>query len=195
METTYRDISRNLNLPNRAVKDSKTILTCYDRLVKNDINKKCVDKVLAEKSISHATKVISSLNYCLDNDKLLYLDGKISASELHNRRKSNIVINGDQSLDKRAKRLKDDSDIPLTFAMIKGMFKNETYAYLESICTYTDMVEQVSDNKYDITETIKEIILARNAIDKAITSLKEAIINKSNITMEENYEYQKQNER
>ena len=57
------------------------------------------------------------------------------------------------------------------------------------------MVEQVSDNKYDITETIKEIILARNAIDKAITSLKEAIINKSNITMEENYEYQKQNER
>ena len=51
IQTTYQDISRFLLLPDRAVKDCKTILSCYDRLIKSDINDKIVDKVISERSL------------------------------------------------------------------------------------------------------------------------------------------------
>lgn len=183
VQTIYRDMSRILKLPDRAIKDCKTILSCYDRLIKSDINNECVDKVLAEKSISQATKIISALNYCKDDDKIQYINGRISSSELYHRRGS-IVLNP-ESLEQRAKRLKDDSEAQLTYAMITGMFKSETNGYLESLADYVSMVDTVSDKRYTRDEALSDITQAFDKVTKAITSLKEAIINKSNTIMEE----------
>ena len=176
-------MSRILKLPDRAIKDCKTILSCYDRLIKSDINNECVDKVLAERSISQATKIISALNYCKDDDKIQYTKGMISSCELYHRRGS-IVVNP-ESLEERAKRLKDDSETQLTYAMITGMFKSETNGYLESLADYVGMVDTVSDKRYTRDEALSDITQAFDKVTKAITSLKEAIINKSNTIMEE----------
>lgn len=185
LETTYRDVSRLLNLPDRGVKDSKTILSCYNKLVKSDINEKCVVKVITEKSISQAARIISALNYCDDNDKELYINGNISSSELYKRRNIDFVAINPESLEDRAKRLKDDSETQITYAMITGMFKGETCKYLDTLCAYINMIDDVSDKRYTRDEALAEINLAYEAVTKAITSFKEAIINKSNTIMEE----------
>lgn len=177
-------MSKQLNLPDRAVKESKSILSCYDKLVKSDINDKCVDKVIAEKSISQSSKVISGLNYCRDEDKKLYVNGEISSTELYKRRRNAIVVDT-MSLEERAKRLKDDSETHLTYSMITGMFKSETNSYLESLADYTNMVETVSDKRYTRDEALTDITIAFDKVITAISSLKEAIIKKSNTIMEE----------
>lgn len=176
-------MSRILKLPNRAIKDCKTILSCYDRLIKSDINNECVNKVLAERSISQATKIISALNYCKDDDKIQYTKGIISSCELYHRR-GNTVLNP-ESLEERAKRLKDDSETQLTYSMITGMFKSETNSYLESVSDYIGMVDTITDKRYTRDEALSDITQAFDKVTKAITSLKEAIINKSNTIMEE----------
>ena len=66
-------------LPDRGISDSKTILSCYNKLIKSKVNDECVNKVIAEKSISQASKVISALNYCKDIDKQLIYEGDICA--------------------------------------------------------------------------------------------------------------------
>ena len=185
IQTTYQDISRFLLLPDRAVKDCKTILSCYDRLIKSDLNDKIVDKVISERSISQASKVISALNYIKNDDKQMYLDGHISSSELYKRRNSYVVSVDVNSLAERAKRLKDDSESQLTYSMITGMFKSETNGYLESLSDYISMVDAVTDKRYTRDEAINDIIIAFEKVTKAITSLREAIINKSNTIMEE----------
>lgn len=184
IQSTYREVSKQLNLPDRAVKESKSILSCYDKLVKSDINDKCVDKVIAEKSISQSSKVISGLNYCRDEDKKLYVNGEISSTELYKRRRNAIVVDT-MSLEERAKRLKDDSETHLTYSMITGMFKSETNSYLESLADYTNMVETVSDKRYTRDEALTDITIAFDKVITAISSLKEAIIKKSNTIMEE----------
>lgn len=184
IQSTYREVSKQLNLPDRAVKESKSILSCYDKLVKSDINDKCVDKVIAEKSISQSSKVISGLNYCRDEDKKLYVNGEISSTELYKRRRNAIVVDT-MSLEERAKRLKDDSEPYLTYSMITGMFKSETNSYLESLADYTNMVETVSDKRYTRDEALTDITIAFDKVITAISSLKEAIIKKSNTIMEE----------
>ena len=90
-----------------------------------------------------------------------------------------------ESLEQRAKRLKDDSESQLTYAMITGMFKSETNGYLESLSDYVSMVDTVSDKRYTRDEALSDITQAFDKVTKAITSLKEAIINKSNTIMEE----------
>lgn len=177
-------MSRLLLLPDRGIKDSKTILSCYDKLIKSDINDKCANKVIAERSISQASKVISGLNYCKDEDKELYIRDEISSTELYKRRNSVISVDAN-SLEERAKRLKDDSETQLTYAMITGMFKAETNGYLESLADYVGMVDTVVDKRYTRDEALIDVNLAYEAVTKAITSLKEAIINKSNKIMEE----------
>ena len=172
-------------LPDRAVKDCKTILSCYDRLIKSDLNDKIVDKVISERSISQASKVISALNYIKNDDKQMYLNGDISSSELYKRRNSYVVSVDVNSLAERAKRLKDDSESQLTYSMITGMFKSETKGYLESLSDYISMVDTVSDKRYTRDEALTDIIITFEKIVAAITSLKEAIINKSNTIMEE----------
>ena len=185
IQTTYQDISRFLLLPDRAVKDCKTILSCYDRLIKSDLNDKIVDKVISERSISLASKVISALNYIKNDDKQMYLNGDISSSELYKRRNSYVVSVDVNSLAERAKRLKDDSESQLTYAIITSMFKAETNNYLESLADYIGMVDTVTDKRYTRDEAINDIIIAFEKVTKAITSLREAIINKSNTIMEE----------
>lgn len=174
-----------MNLPDRGVRESKSILSCYDKLIQSDINDKCVGKVIAEKSISQASKVISGLNYCKDEDKELYVNGKISSTELYNRRHNVVITIGSVSLEERAKRLKNDSESQTTYAMITGMFKAETNGYLESLADYANMVDDVSDKRYTRDEALTDIAIAFEKVVTAITSLKEAIINKSNTIMEE----------
>lgn len=185
-ETSFREVSRLLDLPNRAAKDCKTVLSCCDKLVKSDINDRCVEKVLAEKSVSQSARVISALNYCNDNDKLSYLNGEISSSALYSRKSNDVPITSQPSdtLVDRAKRMKDDSEEQLTFAMIAGMFRSETNGYLESLDDYISMVDKVTDVKYTRDEALIEIISTFNKVVETITSLKEAIIDKSNIIME-----------
>ena len=185
IQTTYRDVSKLLFLPDRGIKDSKTILSCYDKLIKSKINDKCVNKVITEKSISHAAKVISALNYCKDEDKQLYLDGKISSSDLYKRRKGTAVAVDATSLEERAKRLKDDSEAQITYSMITSAFKAETNSYLESLADYVGMIDTVSDKRYTKDEALTDVTIAFEKVVTAITSLKEAIINKSNTIMEE----------
>lgn len=174
-----------LHLTAASVKDSKSILVCYNKLVKSEINDKCVNKVIEEKSISHARKVISSLNYCDDKDKELYLNGEITSTELYHRKDNADASLGTDSLEERAKRLKDDSEVPLTYAMITDMLKSETANYMEALYNYTDMVDDVYDKCYTSEEALMSIDLAYAFVTKAITSLKETIINKSNTVMEE----------
>lgn len=173
-----------MNLPDRAVRESKSILSCYDKLIKSNINDRCVDKVIAEKSISQSSKVISGLNYCDDRDKKLYIRGEISSTELYNRRHNTTGLDT-MSLEERAKRLKDDSETQLTYAMITGMFKSETNGYLESLTDYISMVDTVSDKRYTRDEALTDITIAFDEVITAISSLKEAIIKKSNTIMEE----------
>ena len=47
------------------------------------------------------------------------------------------------------------------------------------------MVDTVTDKRYIRDEAINDIIIAFEKVTKAITSLREAIINKSNTIMEE----------
>ena len=89
------------------------------------------------------------------------------------------------SLEERAKRLKDDSETHLTYSMITGMSKSETNSYLESLADYTNMVETVSDKRYTRDEALTDITIAFDKVIMAISSLKEAIIKKSNTIMEE----------
>lgn len=178
-------MSRLLLLPDRAIKDCKTIVSCYDRLVASEINRNCVNKVIAEKSIAQASKVISALNYCKDEDKQLYFNGDISSTELYKRRNATVVITDCTSLEERAKRLKDDTEVPLTFAMITSMFKSQTDNYLEALYDYTGMVETVMDKRYTRDEALNDITIAFDKVVTAITSFKEAIINKSDTIMEE----------
>lgn len=183
METSYREVSKALGLPDRTAKDCKCVLSCYDKLIKGEINDKCVNKVLEENSTSQAVRVISALNYCCDDDKLLYLNDNITSTGLY-KRKGNIVIVGNKTADTmldRAKRMKDDSEEPLTFAMIASMFKSETKNYLESLEDYIGMVDRVSDKQYTKKEAIADITLTLSTVVNTITSLKEAIIEKSNI--------------
>ena len=174
-----------MNLPDKGVKECKFILSCYDKLVKSEINDNCVNKVIAEKSISQASKVISALNYCKDEDKILYINGEISSSELYHRRHTVTITTNSASLEERAKRLKDDSESQLTYAMITGMFKTETNGYLESLADYIGMVDSVSDRRYTRDEALVDITIAFEKVVSAITSLKEAIIDKSNTIMDE----------
>ena len=81
----------------------------------------------------------------------------------------------------RAKRMKDDSEESLTFAMITSMFMSETKNYIESLEDYIVMVDKVSDRQYTKNEAITDITLALGTVVDTITSLKEAIIKKSNI--------------
>lgn len=178
-------MSKFLNLPDRGIKDIKTILSCYDKLIKSDINEKCVDKVITEKSISQASKVISALNYCRDGDKELYVIGEISSSELYKRRNNFIVDSDKTSLEERARRMKDDSETDLTYSMITSMFKSETKGYLESLNDYISMVDTVTDKRYTRDEAILDIVIAFEKVTESISSLKEAIIKKSNTIMEE----------
>jgi hypothetical protein len=187
METSYREVSKALGQPDRTARDCKCVLSCYDKLIKSEINDKCVNKVLSENSTSQATKVISALNYCSDEDKTLYLDNEISSTGLY-KRKGNVVIVGTKATDTmldRAKRMKDDSEESLTFAMITSMFKSETKNYIESLKDYIEMVDRVSDKQYTKKEAIADITLTLSTVVNTITSLKEAIIEKSNIIMEE----------
>lgn len=145
----------------------------------------CVKKVIAERSISQASKVISGLNYCKDEDKELYVNGEISSTELYNRRRSVVITVDSSSLEERAKCIKNDSESQLTYAMITGMFKTETNGYLESLADYIGMVNTVSDKRYTRDEALTDITITFEKVVTAITSLKEAIINKSNTIMEE----------
>lgn len=178
-------MSRLLLLPDRAVKDCKTILSCCDRLISSEINCNCVNKVIAEKSIAQASKVISALNYCKDEDKQLYLNGDISSSELYKRRNATVVTTDAISLEERAKRLKDDTETQLTFAMITSMFQAQTHNYLEALNDYTGMVETVTDKRYTRDEALNDITVVFDEVVMTITSFKEAIINKSDTIMEE----------
>lgn len=177
-------MSKLLNLPDRGARECKSILISYDNLEKTDINERCVTKLLAEKSISLTARVICSLNYCSDADKQLFIDNKISATELYNS-KQTVSIDSAVSLKERAKRLKDDSESCLSYKMVTDMFVSETKSYLESICIYIQMIENVTDKRYTKDEAMIDINLAYDAVNKAVTSLKEAIINTSNKAMEE----------
>lgn len=186
-ETSYREVSKALGQPDRTAKNCKCVLSCYDKLIKSEINDRCVNKVLAENSTSQALRVISALNYCNDEDKMLYLNDNITSTGLY-KRKGNIVIVGNKATDTmldRAKRMKDDSEEPLTFAMITSMFKTETNNYLESLNDYIGMVDRVPDSQYTKDEAIADITLTLIKVINAVTSFKEAIIDKSNIIMEE----------
>lgn len=125
------------------------------------------------------------MNYCKDEDKELYVNGEISSTELYNRRRSVVITIDSSSLEERAKRLKDDSESQLTYAMITSMFKTETNGYLESLSDYVSMVDTVSDKRYTRDEALTDITITFEKVVIAITSLKEAIINKSNTIMEE----------
>ena len=125
------------------------------------------------------------MNYCKDEDKELYVNGEISSTELYNRRRSVVITVDSSSLEERAKRLKDDSESQLTYAMITSMFKTETNGYLESLSDYVSMVDTVSDKRYTRDEALTDITITFEKVVIAITSLKEAIINKSNTIMEE----------
>lgn len=180
-------MSKALGQPDWTAKDCKRVLSCYDKLIKNDINDKCVNKVLAEKSVSQAGKVISALNYCSDDDKLLYLENNITSTELY-KRKGNIIISTSASkntLLDRAKRMKDDTEENLTFAMISSMFVSETNSYLESVTDYVRMVDKVTDNQFAKEEAIANITFALNKVVNTITAFKEAVIDKSNVITEE----------
>lgn len=117
---------------------------------------------------------------------MLYLNDNITSTGLY-KRKGNIVIVGNKATDTmldRAKRMKDDSEEPLTFAMITSMFKTETNNYLESLNDYIGMVDRVPDSQYTKEEAIADITLTLSKVIDTVTSFKKAIIDKSNI-MEE----------
>ena len=176
-------MSKALGQPDRTAKNCKCVISCYDKLIKSDINDNCVNKVLAENSTSQAVRVISALNYCCDDDKLLYLNDNITSTGLY-KCKGNIIIIGNKTADTmldRANRMKDDSEESLTFTMITSMFKSETKNYIESLKDYIRMVDKVSDRQYTKNEAITDITLALGTVVDTITSLKEAIIKKSNI--------------
>ena len=69
--------------------------------------------------------------------------------------------------------------------MITGMFKTATNGYLKSLADYIGMVDSVSDRRYTRDEALVDITIAFDKVVMAITSLKEAIINKSNTIIEE----------
>lgn len=180
-------MSKALGQPDWTARDCKRVLFCYDKLIKSDVNDKCVTKVLAEKSVSQAGKVISALNYCSDDDKLLYLNNNITSAELY-KRKGNVIIGKsalEDTLLDRAKRMKDDTEENLTFAMISSMFVSETNSYLESVNDYIRMVDKVTDKQFAKEEAIANITFALNKVVDTITAFKEAVIDKSNVIMEE----------
>lgn len=124
------------------------------------------------------------MNYCKDIDKQLYIDGNISSSELYKRRNATTV--NIESLEDHAKRLKDDSESQLTYAMITDLFKVQTESYIETLVDYVNMVDSVTDKRYTRDEAITDITLTFDKVVQAVTSLKGAIIDKSNtIIMEE----------
>lgn len=83
------------------------------------------------------------------------------------------------SLEECAKRLKNDSEEPLTLSMITGLFKVQTESYIESIVDYIHMVDSVTDKRYTRDEAITGITLTFDKVVQAVTSLKGAIIDKS----------------
>lgn len=178
----YTQISLQLGFQQvRAVKDIRTIVSAYDKLAVTDENIQCVNKVLAENSVSQACKIVCSLNYISQKDKRLYLENKIAASRMYECRKSNAVsceeLTSEQMLEKRAKQLKDDTEIPLTVEMVAGMFDSATCNYLDTVLTYVDMARQIKDKSYSCSEAINKVIIGADMVNKAITSLKEVLIN------------------
>lgn len=77
----------------------------------------------------------------------------------------------------RAKRMKDDSEEPLTFVMITGMFKSETNNYLEALSDYIEMVDKVPDNETGNYMLLNQLTVTEGNIYRKIMSLKEAVIN------------------
>lgn len=77
----------------------------------------------------------------------------------------------------RVKKLKDDSEEPLTFAMITGMFKSETNNYLEALSDYIEMVDKVPDNEIGNYMLLNQLTVTEGNIYRKIMSLKEAVIN------------------
>lgn len=75
------------------------------------------------------------------------------------------------------KRLKDDSEEPLTFAMITSMFKSETKNYLEALSDYIEMVDRVPDNETGNYMLLNQLTATEGNICRKIMSLKEAVIN------------------
>lgn len=120
-------------------------------------------------SIEQITRIINIVNDA--RNKLNELD-LLSIPQIFDEQES-------FSLEDRVRRLKDDSEEPLTLSMITGMFKSETCKYLDSLCDLVAMIDDVSDKRYTRDETLTEINFAQKAVLEAITSFKEAIINKS----------------
>ena len=77
----------------------------------------------------------------------------------------------------RAKKLKDDSEEPLSFAMIAGMFKSQTNNYLEALSDYIEMVDKVPDNETGNYMLLNQLTVTEGNICRKIMSLKEAAIN------------------
>ncbi len=125
------------------------------------------------------SKIVSSLDYITLRDKHLYLENKLSAIQLYERRKTYPVVCANQTLEERANRLKDDSEVPLTVDMIMGTFQGATNNYLESVLMYIDMVGQVKEKTCDSGDLIPQIVTAMEMVNRAITSFEEAIINNS----------------
>lgn len=83
------------------------------------------------------------------------------------------------SLKEIAKRLKDDSETPLTFSILLGMLNNETKNYLESIRSYIDDVEKIDDMETGFCELIYQLTYAECIISQQIYSLRQAVYNKA----------------
>lgn len=139
----------------------------------------CIDKVFAENSISMVSKIVASLDCISLNDKRLYLENKIPVSQLYEKRKTYPVVCANQTLEERAKRLKDDSEVPLTLNMVMELFQGATNNYLDSVLMYMDMVDQVKEKTCNSGNLIPQIITAMEMVNKAITSFKEVVINNS----------------
>ena len=71
----------------------------------------------------------------------MYLNGDISSSELYKKRNSYVVSANETVINECVKRLKDDTEVQLNYAMITSMFKSETNNYLESLNDYIRMVD------------------------------------------------------
>lgn len=81
-------------------------------------------------------------------------------------------------LQERAKRLKDDSESQLTYAMITGMFKSETRNYLESLTDYIGMMNTISDTETGADELINQLNFIKYSITQKISFAQKIIIGK-----------------
>ncbi len=178
-KTTFRYMSCEFNMPDRGVSDIRSILKYYDKYNPESIDAKCIEKCLKEKSLSQTRKVALALCRYKEEDKVAYLEGRITSTALRitgKRPIPNIMPSlTDAVIENAAKRLKDDTDIDVTIDIIAGMFHNTTKDYLSSVLMYIEMCKTANRDGADMMAIKNNLYVAKEAVNKVFEQMRRTL--------------------